>query len=90
MGKEQEYLCKSCGKRAVQNVGSGMTYQLVRCESCGIEKNIPRSRYQEILSDSLGLCDCGGTLSLVAPLRCPQCGSTDVEATGEGLVIDYD
>ena len=90
MGIQQEYLCQDCGQKSIQNTGSGMTYQLVRCRKCGREKNIPRYEYQKIVSGELPPCECGGEYSLVAPLRCPHCGSINLTPTDDELIIEYD
>jgi hypothetical protein len=45
-------------------------------------------QYHQAVEQQAGNCECGGRFAFDAPLRCPQCRSTDIEE-GEILIM-YD
>jgi len=57
-------------------------------ELLGIEP-LDKSAYHSLIEERVAPCACGGTFSFDAPSRCPKCGSSDIEKTGEMLTY-YD
>jgi DNA-directed RNA polymerase subunit M/transcription elongation factor TFIIS len=91
--------CKKCGHKFMVHVGPSFTALMLHCDKCGREKRVSLMKidnfiekhkeegkklsYEEIVEKIAGKCKCGGHFKIDAPPRCPKCGSTDLEDTGE-------
>jgi hypothetical protein len=67
--------CTTCGKARLVSIED-----LVDTDPPGLEPGSPeawQSRHQRIPALA-GVCECGGEFSEDAPIRCPECRSTDV------------
>ena len=91
MGRGFDAICNDCGTKFQVNDGPGMIAMPLHCNNCGKEwwwefgpegpvgNRRPHRR-----------CECGGTFTLSAPPRCPNCRSTDFGRDPEGTEILYD
>ena len=90
MGHGYDAICKGCGTKFEVNEGSGMIAMPFHCDRCGKEwwwqfgpggptgeANPPR-------------CECGGTFTMDAPPRCPNCRSLELERDPDGTSKIYD
>ena len=91
MGRGFDAICNQCGTKFQVNEGSGMIAMPLHCDNCGKEwwwnfgpqgpmgKEMPAKA-----------CACGGTFTLDAPPRCPNCGSLEFGSDPEGTHVIYD
>ena len=105
MGYAYRARCKKCGHKFMVHDGPGFHFVVLRCDKCGREKTVERIKILEFIEKHkkdrekfteitaaekiAGKCKCGGHFKVDAPPRCPKCGSTDLEDTGEVSML-YD
>ncbi len=94
MGSRFDVVCKNCGTKYEADEGGGMSFHLLHCDKCGKGKSV---YFDELLEDPLnyrafedyaGKCECGGNFTHDAPLRCPNCRSTEIESSDLTLLYD--
>ena len=74
--------CTRCGKARLVSIED-----LVDTDPPGFEPSSPEAwelRHQRIPALA-GVCECGGEFSEDAPIRCPECRSTDVSTDMVGF-----
>lgn len=73
--------CVKCGKTKLVSIARLMETDP---DLDHVEADVWTLREQRI-PELAGRCECGGTFSLDAPLRCPSCHATDVTTVSVGL-----
>ena len=90
MGSQWSAICKECRTKFEVSEGSGMEAMPFHCDRCGKEwwwNFGPRGPGGKASPPE---CPCGGAFSVNAPLRCPECQSTDLEPDPAGVETLYD
>lgn len=91
MGYGYEVICKACGAGFQVSEGSGMIAMPFHCARCGKEwwwefgPDGPMGKEADPPR-----CECGGTFTLDAPPRCPECRSEEFERDPHGISVIYD
>jgi len=76
--------CDKCGKeKTAPNKVLNMLCLVINEDKFKINEEINLE-----IEAAIGRCECGGRFSINAPVRCPQCKSTDIEE-GPGVIL-YD
>jgi predicted Zn-ribbon and HTH transcriptional regulator len=99
-----EPTCRACGHRWDNElIGGTMLVGVYRCDRCGKGDGVGiedlqraglyplRSPWNLNRRDArkvLGLCTCGGAFAADAPVRCPKCGSDEVDVGGPTMMVD--
>lgn len=99
MGIVMQPKCRACGfEWGPQLDGGTRAGETVRCVECGAQTSVDRASLDAVqgrrwsplsgrrVARLLGRCTCGGLESTTAPLRCPACASTDVDARPTGVI----
>ena len=72
MGTIFQAICNKCHTQFTVSLGGGFTSDVYHCDKCGIDETVQRD---------IGLkqtaCSCGGTFTLEAQPRCPNCFSAE-------------
>src|SRR5262249_28098274 len=96
MGSIFQATCKTCQHSFCASQGGGFDFVELRCCRCGQSKVIedegnwdtyPPDEYYRRIEEVAVTCHCGGRFTFDAPLRCPKCGSTEIER-GEDEVLN--
>lgn len=91
MGRGYDVICSQCETRFSVNEGSGMIAMPFHCDGCGKEwwwEFGPAGPMDKTATPPP--CECGGTFTVDAPARCPQCRSLEYERDPEGTEMIYD
>ncbi|WKY45322.1 hypothetical protein Q5O14_04265 [Eubacteriaceae bacterium ES2] len=106
MGKQFLARCNQCLTEFEVREGSGLSFYLLHCDTCGKEKVLRQDEVMAVISEQIsdlpfkekieaiaGSCE-NGNYRLKARARCPNCGSDDyaMAADGEGKIniVFYD
>jgi hypothetical protein len=97
MGTSYMARCDDCGTEFFVEEGGGFSFNLVRCDKCGMTKTIPLSRPDCRSTAALrsepqeqdDKCDCGGRFGNNPP-KCPNCGSMRYSDSGTWGTMNYD
>jgi uncharacterized paraquat-inducible protein A len=92
MGTGYSVIYDRCKKEFIANYGDGMSFILLHCDRCGVEKRVRYSgKDMDNLREGLRIpCKCGGSFTMDASPRCPRCGSTEFTINENGFTISYD
>ena len=103
MGASHQAACRACGHTFSARIGGGWNFILVRCTECGRSKTLDRPAQPQpdnaatgpantanhpANNKTPGRCQCGGEYTEDAPVRCPQCKSTDIEIGEPDILYD--
>lgn len=90
MGRGYDAICHDCGSKFSVHEGSGMIAMPFHCERCGKEWWWEFGPGGPVGDANPPPCDCAGSFSIDAPVRCPSCRSTNFGRDPEGLDVIYD
>ena len=85
MGSLYQARCLSCSKDFELSEGGGFQFELLRCDQCGETQSVKRNDDEP---SPTAKCPCGGSFTVNAAARCPNCKSTNVQK--QRLLLLYD
>ncbi len=86
MGTLNKGKCKECGHKFEYSLVGGFNFAIINCNKCHRARSVSWDDKKK--STTHGPCECGGTFTNDAKVRCPECNSDRVKDLGVKLYFD--
>jgi transposase-like protein len=90
-GQSRPIVCNDCGNHWTHIDGSGFRSAIYYCDLCANRKSLFQDRTNNLgflNPENINPCKCGGSFTMNATIRCPQCKSTDLEISSQQTLWD--